>query len=90
MNIGGDCRFYDSDMHSVDYKFRVEHPDTHIKTAPITIKDGVWLGAHTTVLKGVTIGDRSVVGAGSVVTKDIPADELWAGNPARFIKKINN
>lgn len=89
VNIGGDCKFYDSDMHSVDYKDRISVPDLNVKNAPITIKDGVWIGAHSIVLKGVTIGERSVVAAGSVVTKSIPNDELWGGNPARFIKKIN-
>ena len=89
VNVGGDCKFYDSDMHSIDYKYRMESPDTHIKSAPIVIKDGAWLGAHTLVLKGVTIGERAVIAAASVVTKDVPDDELWGGNPARFIRKIN-
>lgn len=89
VNVGGDCKFYDSDMHSVDYADRMLFPDEKIKTAPITIKDGVWIGAHSIILKGVTIGERSVIAAGSVVTKSIPDDELWGGNPAKFIKKIN-
>ena len=41
------------------------------------------------MLKGVTIGENSVVGAGSVVTHDVPKNEVWAGNPARFVKKID-
>jgi acetyltransferase-like isoleucine patch superfamily enzyme len=55
---------------------------------PVTIKEGVWLATRCIILPGVTIGEHSVVAAGSVVTKDIPARELWGGNPARFIKKI--
>lgn len=90
VNIGGDCKIYDSDMHSVEYRHRLTYPDTHIKTSPICIKEGAWIGAHSIILKGVTIGARSVVGAGSVVTKDVPDDEVWAGNPAKFVKKINN
>lgn len=89
VNIGGDCKIYDTDMHSVEYRYRVNDPDEHIKTAPIVIEDGVWIGGHSLILKGVTIGARSVIGAGSVVTRNIPPDEIWAGNPAKFIRKIN-
>ena len=53
---------------------------------PITIGRGVWLGAHVVVLPGVTIGDKAVVGAGSVVTSSIPGAEVWAGVPARRIR----
>jgi len=56
---------------------------------PIVIEDNVWLGAGSTVMKGVTIGRNSVIGAGSVVTKDIPADVIAAGNPCRIIRKLH-
>lgn len=56
-------------------------------SAPVLIKDDVWLGTGVKVLHGVTIGMGSVVGANSVVTKDICDYEIWAGNPARFIRK---
>lgn len=62
--------------------------DPGIKSKPILIKEGAFIGAHSIVLKGVTIGKYSVIGAGSVITKDIPDNEVWAGNPARFIKKL--
>lgn len=55
---------------------------------PIYIGDDVWLGGGTIVNPGVTIGARSVIGSGSVVTKDIPTDVVAAGNPARIIRKI--
>jgi acetyltransferase-like isoleucine patch superfamily enzyme len=87
--IGGDCKFYDSDFHSVNYMDRMQKPDTKKKAKEIVIKDGAWIGAHSIVCKGVTIGKKSVVGAGSVVTKNIGDNELWAGNPAVFIRKIN-
>lgn len=50
---------------------------------------GATIGAGSTILPGITIGEGAMIGAGSVVTKDIPAGELWIGNPARFVKKIN-
>ena len=50
---------------------------------------GVSIGANSTILPGITIGKNAVIGAGSVVTKDIPAGELWMGNPARFHKKVD-
>lgn len=49
----------------------------------------MFLGANTIITKSVTIGDNVIVGAGSIVTKDIPSNEIWAGVPARFIKKYN-
>lgn len=55
---------------------------------PITIGDNVWLGGGVIVCPGVTIGDNTVVGAGSVVTKDLPANVVAVGNPARVIKEI--
>ena len=90
VNIGGDVKIYDSDMHSINYLERTNLPDRTVKVNPITIKEGAWIGAHSIILKGVIIGKRSVIGAGSVVTKNVPDDEVWAGNPAKFIKKINN
>lgn len=86
--IGGDCKIYDTDFHSINLSERVLSPDPNVKVAPVTIEDGVFIGTGTVILKGVTVGRESVIGAGSVVAKDIPAREIWAGNPARFIRKI--
>lgn len=61
----------------------------YMYTAPVTIEDNVWVGANVTVCPGVTIGKNSVIGAGSVVTKDIPANTVAAGNPCRMIREIN-
>lgn len=55
---------------------------------PVRIGNKVWIGSNSTVLPGVTIGDNAIVGAGSVVTKDVAPDTIVAGNPARFIKHI--
>ena len=56
----------------------------------ITIGDNVWIGGSVTILPGVTIGDNAVIGAGSVVTKDIPADVIAAGNPCRVMREIGD
>ena len=55
----------------------------------VHIHKGAYLGMNTLVVKPVKIGEYAIIGAGSVVTKDVPANEVWAGNPARFIKKRN-
>jgi galactoside O-acetyltransferase len=59
-----------------------------VKSAPIKICDKVWIGFNSIILKGVTIGEGAIVGAGSVVTKDVPAWTVVAGNPARVVKEI--
>jgi len=65
----------------------IAKPNRPLITAPITICDGVWIGAHAIILPGVTIGEAAVVAAGAVVTKDVEPWSVVAGNPARFIKK---
>jgi maltose O-acetyltransferase len=59
-------------------------------SAPIFVEDDVWIGAGVIVLPGVTIGARSVIGAGSVVTRSIPSDSVGVGNPCRVVRKIEN
>jgi maltose O-acetyltransferase len=63
-------------------------PGTYTTGAPIVIEDEVWIGAGVIVLPGVTIGARTTVGAGSVVTKSLPPDVLAAGNPCRVIRQL--
>lgn len=89
VKIGGGTCIYTSDFHSLDYEIRKTKLDIrNRKTAPIKIGDDVFIGAKCIILKGVTIGNKSIIGAGSVVTKNIPDSEIWAGNPAKFIRKI--
>lgn len=83
----GSCVF-DTDFHSLDFEYRIAKIDNHMKTAPVKICRGAFIGARSLILKGVTIGEKSIIGAGSVVTKDVPSGEIWAGNPAKFIKKV--
>jgi maltose O-acetyltransferase len=61
---------------------------THQMAKPITIGNDCWIGGNTVICPGVTIGSGSTIGAGSVVTKDVPANSLAVGNPARVIKKL--
>ena len=58
------------------------------KCRPVVIEHDAFIGAGSIILSGVTIGANSVVAAGSVVSRSIPANEIWGGNPARFIKKV--
>lgn len=58
------------------------------KVVPTTVKRGASIGAGSTILCGVTIGENAMIGAGSVVTKDVPAGQVWVGNPARFMRRI--
>jgi acetyltransferase-like isoleucine patch superfamily enzyme len=90
VRIGGGTVIYDTDFHSLDFEDRIPFPEIrdHVITSPIFIKENVFIGAHCTVLKGVTIGKNSIIGACSVVTKDIPENEVWGGNPAKFIRSL--
>lgn len=88
VNIGADCLIIDNDSHSIDYMERRRKSREAILNAPIEISDDVWIGAKCIILKGVKIGARSVIGAGSVVTKDIPEDVIAAGNPCKIVKRI--
>ena len=58
-------------------------------SAPIVLGKNVWVGSNATILQGVTIGDNSVIGAGAVVTKDVPADSVAVGVPAKVVKAIS-
>lgn len=70
--------------HPINPKMR-----EYMYTDPVTIGNDCWIGGNVTICSGVTIGDNTVIGAGSVVTKDIPANCVAAGNPCRVIREIN-
>jgi acetyltransferase-like isoleucine patch superfamily enzyme len=67
-----------------DFKQR----DNHVKDKPIIIEENVWIGANAVILPGVKIGKNSIIGAGAIVTKDVPPNVVVAGNPAKIIKKL--
>jgi maltose O-acetyltransferase len=82
--IGTHCLIMDTPFHNVDPKRRLEPPPTE----PVQIGANVWLGARVIVMPGVTIGDDCAIGAGSVVTADVPPRTLAAGVPARVIRAL--
>ena len=82
--IGPNCSLY-TPQHPTDY---MQRRKTIEMALPITIGKDCWLGGNVTVCPGVTIGDRTVIGAGSVVTHDIPSDCMAAGNPCKVIKNL--
>jgi acetyltransferase-like isoleucine patch superfamily enzyme len=88
VKIGGNVVIYDTDFHSLNNTHRLNSKIDYMnaKKQAVIIKKDAFIGAHCTILKGVVIGERSIIGACSVVTKSVPADEIWAGNPARKIK----
>lgn len=89
VKIGGGTCIYTSDFHSLDANIRRTGEDMdHRKSLPVYIANDVFIGARCIILKGITIGECAIIGAGSVVTKDVPAGEIWAGNPAKFIKRV--
>ncbi|MEN8257365.1 MAG: acyltransferase [Thermodesulfobacteriota bacterium] len=75
--------------HILDHPTKTPSAVRELRFAPVIIEDGCWLGYGCVVLKGVRIGERSVIGANAVVTKNIPPYSVAVGNPARVIKKID-
>lgn len=76
-------------IYTAGHPFDVEQRNKGLEYAfPITIGNNVWIGAHTAILPGVNIGDNSIIGAGSVVNKNIPKNSLAVGNPCRVIRQI--
>lgn len=84
-----DCDIADTAFHNLSPRLRHE-PLVPRTVAPVHIGDNVWIGARSIVLKGVTIGDDSVVGAGTVVREDVPPRVVVAGNPAAIVKQFRD
>ncbi len=82
--IGPNVQIYTA-THPMDFRERAAGLEF---AKPVTIGENVWIGGSAVICPGVTIGDRSVIGAGSVVTKDIPPDVFAAGNPCRVIRQL--
>lgn len=91
VKIGGGAKIYDTNFHSLDPILRRERNQDmlHKKCAPVVIEHDAFIGAGVIVLAGVTIGANSIIGAGSVVTKSVPPNQVWGGNPACFLKNLS-
>ncbi len=83
--LANGCYVTDSDWHGI-YD-RIQRPEGN---TPVIIGRNVWLGDHATVLKGVTIGDNSIVAAGAVVTKNVPPNVIVGGNPAKVVRELDD
>lgn len=106
ITIGNNCliahnvNIFDNLTHPIDFVERrvhfaeishVGHPKkVNLQDKPVIIGDDVWIGAYSLVMKGVVIGDRAIIAAGSVVTRDVDADALVGGNPAKLIRTIDS
>ncbi len=86
--IGAGACIWDSDFHPLNPDVRRQHPTRDARSAPITIEDDVFIGARALILKGVRVGRGAVVGAGAVVTRDVPPGQIVAGNPARVVGPV--
>jgi len=89
VSFGAGAKVYDTDFHAVNAAKRRAGNVNDVNRASVRICEDVWIGSGATILKGVIIGPRTVVAANAVVTKDVPADVVVAGVPAKVIKKID-
>ena len=87
--LGANVNVWDTDFHPIDPQKRIQQKsimDAHY--SPILIERNVWIGANTTILKGVTIGENTVVGAMSLVNRNLPPNSVCVGNPAKKVKDL--
>lgn len=87
VTIGAGVKIYDTDFHPLNPLDR-QKGTINTATDPVLICNNSFIGAGALILKGVTIGENAIIGAGAVVTKSVPSNEVWGGNPARFIRKL--
>ncbi len=84
----GSVIMLDSDFHPLDPRLRRD-PSAPFASAPVIVGRNVWVGGQTALLKGVTVGENSVIGFRAVVTNSVPANTVVAGNPARVVKRLD-
>ena len=99
VKIGADVLIIDNDSHPIDFALRRDDNEydkgseqylDSVQALPVTIDDDAWIGARSIILKGVHIGARSIIAAGSVVTKNIPPDTIAGGNPAKVLRQLSD
>lgn len=88
VGLGANVMVFDNDFHPTNPYLRKFHNEENIPCEEVIIDDFAWIGANSIILKGVHIGYGAVVGAGSVVTTDIPPLTIFAGNPAKYVKDV--
>ena len=86
--IGGEAAIYDTDFHSLAAADRLARPDVSVRRAAVHVGERVFVGGRAIVLKGVRMGEETVVGAGSVLTRNTGPREVWAGNPAARVRSL--
>lgn len=89
VGLGANVSIYDTDFHSVNPYLRKYANDENVKSKEVEIGDFAWIGANSMILKGVHIGRGAVIGAGSVVTGDVPELTVWAGSPAKYVRDVD-
>jgi acetyltransferase-like isoleucine patch superfamily enzyme len=90
VKIGGGSLIFDTNFHSTDSLVRATKDDLqNVITSPVHIEENAFVGTRCIICKGVTIGANSIIAAGSVVVKSVPRNEVWGGNPAKFLKTIS-
>lgn len=87
--LGANADVFDTDFHAADSMANTQRGILDAASAPISIGEAVWIAANAMILKGVNIGNGAVIGAGSVVRKDVPANALAIGNPAAVIRYLD-
>lgn len=87
--LGANAFITDTDFHPLGLEER-RFNFNNIRSRPVVIGNNVFVGMNAIILKGVSIGDNAVIGAGSVVSCNVPANEIWAGNPARFVRRLTD
>lgn len=87
--LGADVQIFDTDFHKIEPENRrYDSAPDKVRSSPVVIEDNVFVGAGSKIMKGVRIGRDSVIGAGAIVTKDIPAGSIAVGNPAKVIGRV--
>ncbi|MEH7097781.1 acyltransferase [Neobacillus vireti] len=87
--VGGNTKIIDNDFHPIDPKVRSKTPNENMQIQSIEIGENVFIGCNCLILKGTKIGNNSVIGAGSVVTGEIPENCIAAGNPAKVLRVLD-